>query len=93
MTVAKLITQTSMFEMPKRYKPLGRSRAYARPFRELTLTARIDDHREKYPSRPVTMDCTSKRESRPAVNVTIAPAYNKGAYQVIPESDIEHIGR
>ncbi len=22
-----------------------------------------------------------------------APAYNKGAYQVIPESDIEHIGR
>ena len=24
---------------------------------------------------------------------TVAPAYNKGAYQVIPESDIEHIGR
>ena len=93
MTVAKLITQTSMFEMPKRYKPLGRSRAYARPFREISTVPRIDDHREKYPSRPVTMDCTSKRESRPAVNVTIAPAYNKGAYQVIPHSDIKHIGR
>ena len=24
---------------------------------------------------------------------TVAPAYNKGAYQVIPNSDIEHIGK
>lgn len=24
---------------------------------------------------------------------TIAPAYNKGAYQVIPKDDIKHIGR
>jgi len=24
---------------------------------------------------------------------TIAPAYNKGAYQVIPKSDVEHIGK
>jgi hypothetical protein len=24
---------------------------------------------------------------------TVAPAYNKGAYQVIPKSDIEHIGK
>ena len=24
---------------------------------------------------------------------TIAPAYNKGAYQVIPASDIKHIGK
>lgn len=24
---------------------------------------------------------------------TVAPAYNKGAYQVIPQSDLEHIGK
>ena len=24
---------------------------------------------------------------------TVAPAYNKGAYQVIPKSDIKHIGK
>jgi hypothetical protein len=24
---------------------------------------------------------------------TIAPAYNKGAYQVIPRDDVEHIGK
>ena len=24
---------------------------------------------------------------------TIAPAYNKGAYQVIPPTDVEHIGK
>lgn len=24
---------------------------------------------------------------------TVAPAYNKGAYQVIPRSDIKHIGK
>tara|TARA_Y100001937_G_scaffold43358_1_gene61239 strand:- start:615 stop:749 length:135 start_codon:yes stop_codon:yes gene_type:complete len=26
-------------------------------------------------------------------NFTVAPAYNKGAYQVIPKSDVEHIGK
>ena len=26
-------------------------------------------------------------------NYTIAPAYNKGAYQVIPKKDIKHIGK
>jgi len=26
-------------------------------------------------------------------NFTIAPAYNKGAYQVIPRGDVKHIGK
>ena len=26
-------------------------------------------------------------------NFTVAPAYNKGAYQVIPTTDVRHIGR
>ena len=80
-------------QMPRRYKPLPRSRAKARPFRPLTLTVRVDDHREKYPSRMPTADCTQRADTRPSTRATIAPAYNKGAYQVIPDSDIEHIGR
>ena len=24
---------------------------------------------------------------------TVAPAYNKGAYQVIPKTDVKHIGK
>ncbi len=82
-----------IMQMPRRYKPLPRSRAKARPFRPLTLTMRVDDHREKYPSRLPKTDCTQKPDTRPTTRATIAPAYNKGAYQVIPDSDIEHIGR
>jgi len=26
-------------------------------------------------------------------NFTVAPAYNKGAYQVIPSTDVKHIGK
>ena len=26
-------------------------------------------------------------------NFTVAPAYNKGAYQVVPRNEVEHIGR
>ena len=57
----------------------------------------MDDHREKYPSMPISMsyspqqdDSWKKEESQ---NFTIAPAYNKGAYQVIPRKDVEHIGK
>ena len=32
----------------------------------------------------------AQKESK---NFTVAPAYNKGAYQVIPKSDIKHIGK
>ncbi len=49
-----------------------------------------------YPSAPMTpyrpaKDETYKREV--SSSYTIAPAYNKGAYQVISEESIEDIGR
>ena len=36
-------------------------------------------------------DVSWKREE--SKNWTVAPAYNKGAYQVIPKSNIKDIGR
>lgn len=81
--------------MPKRYKMLRNTKPKQRLFTPLKpREPRPEAYREiNYPSRPVTMDCTSRHDDRPAIRATIAPAYNKGAYQVIPESDIEHIGR
>jgi hypothetical protein len=36
----------------------------------------------------------TRRPARPfKLMVTVAIAYNKGAYQVIPAADIKHIGR
>lgn len=53
--------------------------------------------RERYPSKEVTaskdpsIDTSWKiGESK---NFTVAPAYNKGAYQVIPRNNIKDIGR
>ena len=56
-----------------------------------------EEHRRKYPSMPMNnnykpqTDESWKREA--SKSFTVAPAYNKGAYQVIPSSDVEHIGK
>lgn len=44
------------------------------------------------PLRTKKVEDTSYRQEI-SKQYTIAPAYNKGAYQVIPESDIKNIGR
>ena len=56
-----------------------------------------EDHRKKYPSvsdmtRYVPQQDNSYKleESK---KFTVAPAYNKGAYQVIPRGDVKHIGK
>tara|TARA_B100001059_G_scaffold52761_1_gene46589 strand:- start:12159 stop:12446 length:288 start_codon:yes stop_codon:yes gene_type:complete len=55
-----------------------------------------DTHREQYPSMamesysPVIEDTYKKEVSK---QYTVSIAYNKGAYQVIPKSDIKHIGK
>lgn len=52
-----------------------------------------------YPSVSNNVHCTvnetlSKEErQRISSEYTIAPSYNKGAYQVIPRSEVKHIGR
>jgi|TARA_R110002153_G_scaffold178671_1_gene332125 hypothetical protein len=57
----------------------------------------IDEFNAKYPSYsgPTTYqpkeDTSWKAEE--SKNFTVAPAYNKGAYQVVPRNEVEHIGR
>ena len=56
-----------------------------------------DDNREKYPSKSdmgrdiVRVDNSYRIEE--SKKFTVAPAYNKGAYQVISRSDVKHIGK
>lgn len=59
-------------------------------------------HREKYPSMSISSKTTSgtgediawqKEKEEICKNYTIAPAYNKGAYQVIGKSNIKDIGK
>ena len=85
----------------RRYKPARKPRRPARPFRELLVQPTLGQqqssaHREKYPSRALAAPVPFVRAKDLSVSntkYTIAPAYNKGAYQVIPASDIQHIGR
>ena len=74
------------------FKPLKISQA------DLDRQARAQEHREKYPSlgngigtASVSADTSWKREE--SKNFTIAPAYNKGAYQVITKNNIKDIGK
>jgi len=74
------------------FKPLKISQA------DLDRQARAQEHREKYPSMgngigtaSVRRDTSWKREE--SKNFTIAPAYNKGAYQVITKNNIKDIGK
>ena len=43
---------------------------------------------------PKTLNTLSKEErQRISSEYTVAPSYNKGAYQVIPRNEVKHIGR
>lgn len=60
----------------------------------------INAHRERYPSyvsdKPLGGTCGVSTESykiEESKKFTVAPAYNKGAYQVINKSNIKDIGR
>ena len=62
----------------------------------------IEEFNKKYPSNS-TMISNSKGDGENAEwqkekqkissTYTIAPAYNKGAYQVVPKNEIKHIGK
>ena len=59
--------------------------------------SRMEEFDRKYPSYSGNTtyqpekDQAWKREA--SKNFTVAPAYNKGAYQVIPLTDVKHIGK
>ena len=88
--------------MPRRYKPMRNVRR-VRPFkpmvqREATVGEQIAaEHRAKYPSHNAGtknfVPTYKKPTGQNSEKFTVAIAYNKGAYQVIPAADIQHIGR
>ena len=71
------------------FKPLKAQKSFAEQ--------QIEAFNKKYPSYTgdtqyeTPADNSWKAEA--SKNFTVAPAYNKGAYQVIPRKDVEHIGK
>jgi hypothetical protein len=57
----------------------------------------MEEFNKKYPSYTGTgkyepaEDQSWKKEA--SKNFTVAPAYNKGAYQVVPRNEVKHIGK
>jgi hypothetical protein len=87
----------------KRKSPALKQKRRLKPeFKELKVEKtyaqqKMEEFNTKYPSYtgPSTyepgLDQSWKREA--SKNFTVAPAYNKGAYQVIPSTDVKHIGK
>ena len=94
--------------MPRRYKPVRKPRRVRvfKPMSSQTIESQqrpTSDSRVKYPSHVGAVinhaltgyDANDRNNrARPKNNLfTVSIPYNKGAYQVIPDDDIEHIGR
>ena len=85
------------------HSPCGRKRNKIRKVKKTQpafrpLQARQDSRREtpEYPSAPITKYTPAKDQSYKAdvsKSYTVAIAYNKGAYQVIPKSSVKDIGK
>lgn len=96
-----MIIQGSM-----RYSPSGRKRktnAYKKKARpdfvaQKTKNFKTPDATSKIPSLKTSSKTKYKTEDNSwkveeSKKFTVAPAYNKGAYQVIPRGDVEWIGK
>lgn len=76
-------------KIKREFKPMEVRKTYAQQ--------RMDEFNKKYPSytggprHETPVDNSWKAQA--SKNFTVAPAYNKGAYQVIPRKDVEHIGK
>ena len=86
-------------KIPK--KDISKDRSHYRP--ELSYAQqRIAEFNEKYPSSTEITTSSKgdgidakwqKEKQEISATYTIAPAYNKGAYQVVPKNEIKHIGK
>lgn len=80
--------------VPKRkvkqeFKPLKVEKTFAQQ--------QMEAFSKKYPSHSGDSQYSTPEDhswkAEASKNFTVAPAYNKGAYQVIPRKDVEHIGK
>ena len=94
--------------MPRRYKPVRKPRRVRvfKPMSSQTIESQqhpTSGSRVKYPSHvgavinhALTGYDANDRNNRASTKnnlFTVSIPYNKGAYQVIPDDDIEHIGK
>lgn len=78
----------------RKRKPLPKSKKYTRPFVELKQSEPYRRETPQYTSYDGGTHNTTKAETPQLDSTyTIAPAYNKGAYQVISRENIKDIGR
>ncbi len=79
----------------RKRKPLPKSKPYTPKFQELPVSDVYRRDTKHYSSSSSTGGtCESVDRSYTAgANFTVAPAYNKGAYQVISAENIKDIGR
>jgi len=88
-----------------RYSPSGRKRKTNAWKKTKAKPQSMNAQKTFKPSTETTEEYPSMKTSKYSAPVdnswkveaskkyTVAPAYNKGAYQVIPPSDVEHIGK
>jgi hypothetical protein len=88
-----------------RYTPSGRKRKTNAWKKTKAKPLNMATQKTVKPSTETTKEYPSLKTSKYSAPVdnswkveaskkyTVAPAYNKGAYQVIPPSDVEHIGK
>ena len=73
------------------YEPLKTNSTQSNRIKE------IEEHRKKYPSYKSKVDYTPQKDvswkQEESKKFTVAPAYNKGAYQVIPRKEVKWIGK
>ena len=73
--------------------------AYIPTQRELDAHQERKAHHEKYPSYDLSKHTENLKHEdnswkiEESKNFTVAPAYNKGAYQVIPRGEVKCIGK
>ena len=72
------------------FEPLRPSDNYIRETKTYASAPRLGLSSEAEALAPVGDGAWRVAESR---NFTVAPAYNKGAYQVISKGDVKHIGK
>lgn len=81
----------------KKKQQRGRKNLYKPAFRPLQATDTYRRETPEYKSADVTRAVTHKVDEDFRKNIsskyTIAPAYNKGAYQVISRENVKDIGR
>jgi len=90
--------KTKAFSKPRKRSNVSTGETMKIPQHILDRQAEMEAFNKRYPSMtsatskyvPNEDDSWKREESK---NWTVAPAYNKGAYQVIPKSNIKDIGR